>query len=306
MSKRTAEASKAIKEAWEKERQLVLDSKGTRDWTPEQQQSIIDKGKAYDDQGRAFEGQHMKSAAEYPEYQGSPDNIQFLTKEEHLQAHKGNWQNPTNWYYDPVTKEYFDFGDGEIIPCKVIDLYNPIAKPLIKEIQKAEEVQNSLQYVNKRAGSTVSSRTNEVNQPNRKTDNPKGIPHAPIPPMQPQTSENEGIVLKCFKRIIRFANDHPVAFTRITGALIERTEWLASSFGSGNRKNNSAARSNPSTSSQKTITTDVVSQIVDIVEKVDRASPCENDVSGHKQRYHTKDGIEWKDKKPYHRRGKNS
>ena len=36
----------------------------------EQQQDIIDRGKAYDEDGKAFEGQHMKSAAEYPEFQG--------------------------------------------------------------------------------------------------------------------------------------------------------------------------------------------------------------------------------------------
>ena len=53
MSRRTAEASKAIRIAWEKEQQRVLEGKGTRDWTPEQQQSIIDKGKAYDEEGRA-------------------------------------------------------------------------------------------------------------------------------------------------------------------------------------------------------------------------------------------------------------
>ena len=102
------ERNKAIRQAWEKEHQLVQEGKGTRDWTKEQQQDILDpdKGKAYDDQGRAFEGQHMKSAAEYPEYQGNPDNIQFLTRDEHLEAHKGSWQNPTNWYYDPKTGKY--------------------------------------------------------------------------------------------------------------------------------------------------------------------------------------------------------
>ena len=123
------ERNKAIKQAWEKEQQLVREGKGTRDWTKEQQQDILDpdKGKAYDDQGRAFEGQHMKSAAEYPEYQGNPDNIQFLTRDEHLAAHKGSWQNPTNWYYDPVTKEFHDFGDGDIVPCKIIELSDPIA-----------------------------------------------------------------------------------------------------------------------------------------------------------------------------------
>lgn len=54
----------------EKEQQRVLEGEGTRDWTEKQQQDIIDRGKAYDEDGKAFEGQHMKSAAEYPEFQG--------------------------------------------------------------------------------------------------------------------------------------------------------------------------------------------------------------------------------------------
>ena len=67
----------------------------------------------------------------YPEYQGDPGNIQFLTRSEHLEAHNGNWRNPTNWYFNPVTKEKFDFGDGPFIPCEVIHLPEPIIKPSI-------------------------------------------------------------------------------------------------------------------------------------------------------------------------------
>ncbi len=48
---------------------------------------------------------------------------------------------------------------------------------------------------------------------------------------------------------------------------------------------------------------DIATKVADIVEKATRA---ENDVSGHKQRYHTKDGVIWKDKAPYHRGGKDS
>lgn len=131
MSRRTAESNKAIRLAWEREQALVREGKGTRDWTPEQQRDILDpnKGKAYDEKGRAFEGQHMRSVAEYPEFQGDPNNIQFLTKEEHLEAHRGNWQYPTNWFYNPDTKEFVDFGEGEIIPCEIIRLSNPIVIP---------------------------------------------------------------------------------------------------------------------------------------------------------------------------------
>ena len=126
MSRRTSEANKAIATAWDIEKQRVSEGKGTRDWTQQQQQDILDKGKAYDDNGRAFEGQHMKSVEKYPEYQGHPQNIQFLTKQEHLEAHLGNWQNPTNWYYDPVSKQFTDFGEDMYIPCSVMELSEPI------------------------------------------------------------------------------------------------------------------------------------------------------------------------------------
>lgn len=126
MSRRTSDASKAIRKAWQQEQERVLEGKGTRDWTPEQQQDIIEKGKAYDVDGKAFHGQHMKSADKYPEFQGDPDNIQFLTPKEHLAAHKGNWHTPTNWYYNPVTYEFTDFGEGIFIPCTVIDLSSPV------------------------------------------------------------------------------------------------------------------------------------------------------------------------------------
>lgn len=141
-----AEADKAIRLAWERERELVRKGRGTRDWTPEQQQDILEYGKAFDDDGKAFEGQHMKSAAQYPKYQGNPDNIQFLTRKEHLEAHNGSWLNPSNWYYDPIQKQFFDFGDGDPIPCAVIEMSNPIIRidnhdisaeaPEVKQIDK--------------------------------------------------------------------------------------------------------------------------------------------------------------------------
>ena len=113
----------AVRKAWKREQQLVWEGKGTRDWTREQQRDILNlkKGRAYDDLGRAFEGQHMRSAAEYPEDLGNPDNIQFLTRDEHLKAHKGSWKNPTNWYYDPLTDTYTDFGNDQIAPCEAIE-----------------------------------------------------------------------------------------------------------------------------------------------------------------------------------------
>ena len=126
MSRRTFEANKAISMAWENEQQLISEGRGTRDWTPEQQQDILERGKAYDDNGKAFEGQHMRSAEMHPECQGDTSNIQFLTREEHLAAHDGDWRNPSNWYYDPVEKRKMDFGDGPVIPCVVLELSKPV------------------------------------------------------------------------------------------------------------------------------------------------------------------------------------
>lgn len=48
MSRRTAESNKAILTAWNKEKELVQEGKGTREWTSQQQKDILDKGKAYD------------------------------------------------------------------------------------------------------------------------------------------------------------------------------------------------------------------------------------------------------------------
>lgn len=134
MSRRTSEASKAIRDAWKREQRLVSEGKGTRDWLPEQQKEILELGKAYyhskdpDDgnDGKAFEGHHMKSAEAYPEYQGDCENIQFLSRSEHQEAHGGDFRRHTNGYFDPVTKITLEFGDNKYEPCKIIKLTNPI------------------------------------------------------------------------------------------------------------------------------------------------------------------------------------
>lgn len=134
MSRRTAKASKAVRDAWKEEQERVRMGKGTRDWTPEQQKEILESGRAYyhsDDpndkyDGKAFDGHHMKSVEAFPEFQGDSANIQFLSRPEHKEAHRGDYKNASNWYFDPVTHEFTDFGEGEYIPCTVIDLSEPI------------------------------------------------------------------------------------------------------------------------------------------------------------------------------------
>ena len=72
MSRRTSESNKAITTAWENEQKLVNEGKGTRDWTPEQQRDILERGKAYDNDGKAFRGHHLRSASICPDEQGNP------------------------------------------------------------------------------------------------------------------------------------------------------------------------------------------------------------------------------------------
>jgi hypothetical protein len=108
---------KAVRQAWKQEKELVQKTgKGTRGWTPEEIQELLKTGKV-----KGYEGQHMKSANEYLDFTGDPDNIQFLKGRnmdvnEHLDAHGGNYHNPTNGYYDPKRGSMTEFGDN--VPWK--------------------------------------------------------------------------------------------------------------------------------------------------------------------------------------------
>ena len=84
--------SRAVREAWKKEVELVSTTgKGTRNWTFDQTQELLTRGKV-----KGFEGHHMKSVNKYPHLAGDPDNIQFLTRAEHLKAHNGHWRFATD------------------------------------------------------------------------------------------------------------------------------------------------------------------------------------------------------------------
>ncbi len=117
---------RAVKEAWSRERALVCDGKGTVDWTRDQQKELIEKGHV-----SGFEGQHMKSVNEYPEYAGCVDNIQLLSHDDHLAAHncselsdKKGYHSPTNGYYDVKTNTIQSFGNGPPRAPKAIELTN--------------------------------------------------------------------------------------------------------------------------------------------------------------------------------------
>ena len=286
MSRRTAESNKAILAAWNKEQELVQKGKGTREWTPQQQQDILDKEKAYDDNGKAFEGQHMKSTEMYPEYQGEPGNIQFLTRAEHLDAHDGNWQNPTNWYYNPVTKEKFNFGDGPFIPCEIINLSEPIISLKVDSTIEEKNIEDR-ETASNTGGS--SKETVETHTKSSKFEIPK--PHN----VAPKKSNNAFV--KGLKTVGRFIVEHPVESLEIAGLAIGSIAKAVSSIkGRGSGSTHSTASTSANSS--------VADKVADIVEKASRALLSENDVTGHKQRYHTKNGVVWKDKAPYHRGGK--
>ena len=135
MSNRTSQANRAVRLAWKNERRLVSEGKGTRDWTREQQKDILTDGVAKDENDVVFRGHHMQSVELFPQYQGEPENIQFLSKEEHLKAHDGSFRILTNWYYDPVNEKKEPFEDDKYRRCKKIYLSDPVCppKPIVEE-----------------------------------------------------------------------------------------------------------------------------------------------------------------------------
>lgn len=292
MSRRTAESNKAILAAWNKEQELVQEGKGTREWTPKQQQDILEKGKAYDDDGVAFQGQHMKSAEMYPEYQGDPGNIQFLTRAEHLEAHNGNWRNPTNWYFNPVTKEKIDFGDGPFIPCEVINLPEPVV--IVPKDDSSFKEQKSEEKIQSDKYEDVLNQNKEVDKITDKKQNT-------VVPPKIQTPKKSNMFVRGLKSVGRFIVEHPVESLEIAGVVIGGAAKAISSF-RGSSCSSSAHSTMPQNDSNST-GTGIVEKVADIVEKANRSMPSENDVSGHRQRYYTKDGVIWKDKAPYHRGG---
>lgn len=292
MSRRTAECNKAILAAWNKEQELVQEGKGTREWTPQQQQDILEKGKAYDDNGKAFEGQHMKSAEMYPEYQGEPGNIQFLTRAEHLEAHDGSWLNPTNWCFDPVTKGKLDFGDGPFIPCKIIQLPEPIIS-ITNDSTTQGKVVEEKEYFGK-----IEDVLKQPSESNKKTYSEPKTPKLYKAQVETLNKANNMFV-RGAKTVGRFIVEHPVESLEIAGVVIGGAAKAISSIkGSGSGGTRSTASASGSAKSS------MAEKIEDIVEKASRSLPSENYVAGHKQRYHTKNGVVWKDKASYHRGGK--
>lgn len=303
MSRRTAEANNAIRIAWQQEKERVLVGKGTRDWTPEQQKDIIEKGKAYDADGRAFEGQHMKSVETNPDYQGDPNNIQFLTREEHLAAHDGNWQNPTNWYYDPQTREKHDFGEGQYEPCKVINLSEPITTP---KPNPSQESTYKKSFIDSNSDASPTHINTNPKQPIVK----KGFWRRTGEAIVKEWKETKDAFLRSF-------SEHPfqTIVLLVTGAV-----EIGSKVGSIRSSHHSAEKNRSSTSypvstnihrGVKELEHDEIREEVQIIQRDEtlmndsndekRASPCKHTVRESEQTYHTKEGVIKKRKDPYTR-----
>lgn len=315
MSNRTSAANKAIALAWSKEQQLVREGKGTRDWTPEQQQDILDRGKAYGDDGKAFEGHHMKSAEKHPEYQGDLENIQFLSRAEHFAAHDGNFQTPTNGYFDPTTGETSNFGLSKYEPCEILELSEPI-------ISTSDQAQNT-------TCNTETSTTENV-----------GDTKAVIPPGSISTSKNGfvGAIKHYADKAVKFYIRHKkvidpilVSVALTTVAVVKDSFKRDSNSTNQNHiyvddypaydpddtdVNDYSAYSPNDTdiddySAYGSDDTDVdVNSVYDSDpdstnrDIIERSSPCGHIVTGHGQHYHTREGTILKDKDPYPR-GKN-
>ncbi|MEL1136561.1 teneurin-3 [Desulfitobacterium sp. THU1] len=290
MSKRTSAANKAIALAWSKEQKLVREGKGTRDWTPEQQQDILDRGKAYGDDGKAFEGHHMKSAEKYPEYQGDLENIQFLSRTEHFTAHDGNFQTPTNGYYNPTTGETSDFGLDKYEPCEILELSEPII------ISTSDQAQN-------KTNNTDTSTTENVG--NTKAVIPPGSINASKKGFIGTVKHFAGKAMKFYIRYKKVIDPIVIPVALATVAVVK--ESLDRNSRSTNQNKTDVDDyftydpDNPDVDDYSAYDSDPDSTNKDIIE---RSSPSEHIVTGHGQHYHTKEGTIWKDKEPYPR-GKN-
>lgn len=285
------ERNKAIRLAWEREQKLVAEGKGTRDWSQDQQKDILDpvKGKAYDENGRAFEGQHMKSAAEYPEYQGDPDNIQFLTREEHLEAHKGSWKNSTNWYYHPETKEFVDFGENKPIPCEANYLSEPVCSPVINSHYKNDNLKEP---------SKAEAESRERVKPLRQEDAAHHLEtKSQSKTMVPTPEVHESFVDKVLRAVDaakEFSERHPILIEIVKVVadvvLVNGVAAVASKFSGGG----GSSEGNKSDSSSSDLVDDYSGQADDNDDGDDcsdlsgsrdypdeRSSPREHDVSGY-------------------------
>ena len=82
---------KGVKKAWKAERKLVKETgQGTRRWTEAEMDELLTTGKV-----SGYQGHHINSVKAHPELADNPNNIKFVTPEEHLAEHGGDFHNTT-------------------------------------------------------------------------------------------------------------------------------------------------------------------------------------------------------------------
>ncbi len=307
MSKRTADSNKAVANAWKKEKELVGKGQGTRDWTPDQQKDILNKGKAYDDNGKAFEGQHMKSVEKYPEFQNDWENIQFLTREEHKEAHHGNWKNPTNWYYDPLTKQYTDYGEGKYIPCEIIKLSDPIMpyKDESNDLGKDDSEEKPSSNTEKKAIKAKVDPPIKTKSANTKLREDKPITpkkESVINKLGENIKEGTKFVGNKIKQAADFISENPEILLKVGEAIIN-IATATTYVDSENIENNNTTTNYDGFDFEDYIPSSSNSddEIKSRKEPVTHESPREHIVPKHSQHYHTKKGLIEKEKAAYPR-----
>lgn len=110
---------RAVNQAWKHEVELVKEGKGTRQWTIEEQEEMLSNP---NHKVAGYYGHHMKSVNGHEGYAGEPKNIQFLTREEHMEAHQNWTQNQTNGYYNYETHTMEAFNGEELKEAPVQEL----------------------------------------------------------------------------------------------------------------------------------------------------------------------------------------
>jgi len=104
--------SKGVSRAWAKERELVSKGRGTREWTVAEQKELLRTGRV-----KGYQGHHMKSVSDHPQYADDPKNIQFLDSRkgnnEHLKAHKGDYRNESDGRYNVKSGKIRPMNEGK-------------------------------------------------------------------------------------------------------------------------------------------------------------------------------------------------
>lgn len=81
----------AVDKAWKQEKELVEKTdKGTRNWNEKELEELKKTGRV-----SGYDGHHINNVHDHPEMAGDPNNIKFLTRDEHYDAHDGDWTNAT-------------------------------------------------------------------------------------------------------------------------------------------------------------------------------------------------------------------